>query len=134
VKATCEECGTEFEAKRRGAAFCGNTCKMRAFRADKRGDRPEPALAAVADIPAVEPPLVTATRRELEAAGRFDTVVGQIAMELAAKVCSDRDTGSAKAAAAKELRTVMAEALTVAEKADSLDELASRRLKRASGA
>lgn len=82
-----------------------------------------------------EHPLIVQTRRELTDADRLDTVVGQMAMRLAEKMAGNFDTGSALAAVSKELRAVMAEALAdVGSKADSLDELAARRMQRASGA
>jgi hypothetical protein len=127
--------------------LCSNKCRQRSARAAKNGESaPARVLQPVftpgsPDIGSDDgeegaiPPLVAATRRELEAAGVLDTVAGHLALELAAQVCAVRDTGSAKAAASKEFRSAYGEAMKdVATKADSLDELASRRLKRASGA
>jgi hypothetical protein len=83
----------------------------------------------------LEPSLVTQTRRELEEAGKLESVVGQQALRLAEKMCSGFDTGSATAAVSKEFRAVMALALAdVTKKADSLDELAQRRAQKAAGA
>lgn len=137
MKVSCSACGKQFEASRRSAMFCGVTCRQRAARASKaappdadptpidRGKREETA----------EHPLIATTRRDLEAAGQLDTVVGQQALRLAEKLTSPFDTGSATAAVSKEFRAVMAEALKdQGKQVDSLDELASRRLKRASGA
>lgn len=73
--------------------------------------------------------------RELEAAGRLETVLGQQAVKLAERMCSQFDTGSATASVSRELRAVMDAALAGAPKAaDSLDELANRRKLKASGA
>lgn len=161
MQATCQQCGTTFEARSEQARLCGPTCRQRASRAARNSaqNAPQPPRIAVAPdstaptplrslmptwappatppaaAPPSEWPLVTATRRELDEAGVLDTVAGHLALELAAQVCASRDTGSAKAAASKEFRAVMADALKdVGKQADSLDELASRRLKRASGA
>jgi hypothetical protein len=83
----------------------------------------------------VEVPLVAQTRRELDEAGKLDSVVGQQALRLAEKMCSGADTGSATAAVSKEFRAVMALALAhVTTKTDSLDELSQRRVLKAAGA
>jgi hypothetical protein len=136
VTKVCEQCQKSFEAKSRTAVYCGVSCRVRAHQARKNAGvtAEKPELAPVAALPVKESALVAATRRELEEAGKIDSVAGQLALELAAKACSPADTGSAKAAVSKELRAVMAEALAdVAKKADGLDELASRRLQKASG-
>jgi hypothetical protein len=131
VKVSCEQCGKPFEAQTRAATFCGPTCRKRASRAPSV---PEP-LTSVPDVEIVEHPLIAATRRELAEAGQLDTTAGQQALRLAEKLASPFDTGSAAAAASKELSRVMAEALAdAAKKSDSLDELAARRMQRASGA
>ena len=81
------------------------------------------------------PPLVAATRRELQAADRLDSVAGQQALKLAERMYGLFDTGSAIAALSRELRAAMAEALKDAPRAgDSLDELAERRRRKAAGA
>jgi hypothetical protein len=88
----------------------------------------------VVPIPPKEPQLVSVTRRELEQAGKLDSVIGQQAMRLAEKLCSGFDTGSATAAVSKEFRAVMAEALAdVKKQADGIDELMLRRMQKASG-
>ncbi len=72
--------------------------------------------------------LLEALRRELAAAGRLDTALGQQALALAVKLSSPFDTGSAMAAVSRELRAVREEALRGAEQvADPLDELRLRR-------
>lgn len=71
--------------------------------------------------------LVNAVRAELEAAGRLDSVLGQVALLLAARMC-DYDTGSGTATVSTELRSVMAAALRDAPAAgDPIDELRRRR-------
>jgi hypothetical protein len=125
VKVTCEVCGAEFEGQRSTAKTCSDVCRQR-----KRRCEPNPAPVAGG-----EHPLVARTRLELQEAGKLDSVVGLHALRLAEKLTSTRDTGSATAAVSKEFRAVMAEALAdVPRKADSVDELAQRRLQKASGA
>lgn len=139
MKVRCAECSTPFEAQRATAKFCSGTCRQRNYQAAKIANSPAetPKIAPLTPtlVPnPLEHPLITATRRELADADRLDSVAGQLALELAEKVCSGRDTGSAKAAASKEFRSVLAEALATAPRADVLDELAARRLGKASGA
>jgi hypothetical protein len=136
VRVTCDQCGEDFEARSIRARLCSNKCRQRASRGQRNAESAPNIvqLTPVSPLDGSEFALVDATRRELDAAGVLDTVAGHLALELAAQVCASRDTGSAKAAASKEFRAVMADALKdVAKQADSLDELASRRLKRASG-
>lgn len=138
VESTCEVCGKAFQAKR-NARICGPTCRKRASRKTKSALKPVPERRKAPVVPIPSPPeelpLVEATRRELEAAGRLDTALGQAAMRLAGRMHSEFDTGSALAALSKELRAVMAETLKDATPhSDSLDELAARRAKKAAGA
>ena len=143
MKVSCQEpsCGKLFEAKRRGALFCGQTCRKRSSSRDIAA-RESGEIAPVspisppdtADSPS-ESALVASTRRELAEAGVEDTVNGQIALRLAQKLSQPGDTGSAMASLARQLSAAMAEALAGgAKKADALDELMERRLKKASGA
>jgi hypothetical protein len=141
VKVSCQECSALFEAKRRGAQFCGTACRKRASSRDIAA-REAGELAPVSPISAPETaenppesPLVASTRRELDEAGVADTVNGQIALRLALKLSQPGDTGSAMASLARQLSAAMAEALAGGtKKADSMDELMERRLKKASGA
>jgi hypothetical protein len=73
--------------------------------------------------------LVQATRRELEAADKVDTMLGQQALALAARM-SGTETPGGIASISRELRTVMAAAIgpvSKVTKADSVDELRARR-------
>jgi hypothetical protein len=132
VTRSCESCGDPYEAVRANARFCSERCKKRA----QRGH--------VADVPAAPgsgtsggtAALVSATRRDLQQAGRLDTFLGQAALSLAARIEADQDTGSAIASLNKELRATVAEALKgVQAPASSVtklkDELAARRQRRA---
>ncbi len=116
---TCAACGDSLEGRPAKTRFCDATCRKRASR------RPDEAPGTF------EPDgggLLDALRRELEAAGRLDTALGQQALALAVKLSSPFDTGSAMAAVSRELRAVREEALRGAEQAaDPLDELRLRR-------
>lgn len=135
---TCAHCGTAFEARTARARYCGSTCRARASEKAKRdGATPSPAAMPVAPVQSAASAggLVEAVRRELEAAQRLDSFLGQQALGLAARIEAGGDTGSAVAALSKELRAVMDAALADAPKAaDALDELSERRRRKASGA
>jgi hypothetical protein len=112
----CDVCGRPYEAKRVSSRFCSGTCRKRNLRA------PRPRLAETS--PAAEDyALLAATRAELEAAGRLNSMLGQVALLLAERMC-EFDTGSGTAALSKELRAVMAAAVQGAPAAaDPVDEL-----------
>ena len=64
----CDVCGRPYEAKRVSSRFCSGTCRKRNLRA------PRPRLAETS--PAAEDyTLLAATRAELEAAGRLDSML-----------------------------------------------------------
>lgn len=115
---TCAVCSKPFEAQNSRARYCSSTCRSRGNRA---------GLKQAQDAPKSDSGLVEATRRELEAAGRVDTALGQQALELAARLVSPLSTGAAVGALSKELRAVMAEATKGAGAASGLDELRRRR-------
>lgn len=77
----------------------------------------------------------TATRRELEAAGKLGSALGNTALVLAHRLDAGSDPASGTAAMAKELRTLMATlgAGMVAE-VDPVDEVRKRREARLRGA
>ena len=116
----CDVCGHPYEATRVSSGFCSGTCRKRNLRA------PRPRLAETS--PAAEDyALLAATRAELEAAGRLDSMLGQVALLLAERMC-EFDTGSGTAALSKELRAVMVAAVQGAPAAaDPVDELRARR-------
>lgn len=114
---TCAICEQTFEAKNSRARYCSSTCRSRGNRAG----------IAQSDAPRAGSGLVEATRRELEDAGRLDTVLGQQALELAARIVSPTSTGAAVGSLSKELRAVMSEATKGAGAASGLDELRRRR-------
>jgi hypothetical protein len=71
--------------------------------------------------------LLTVTEKTLSDAGVLDTVAGQQAVELARRIGSPFETGSAVAAMSRQLQAVMTEALKFAAAEDPLDELRKRR-------
>jgi len=73
-------------------------------------------------------PLTDAATRELEAADRLDTVLGQAALVLARRIESPMETGASIASMTKQLRETLADALKGAQQvADPLDEIRARR-------
>lgn len=114
---TCAICNQLFEAKNSRARYCSSTCRSRGNRAG----------VAAHDGSAPSSGLVEATRRELDGAGRLDTVLGQQALELAGRIVSPVSTGAAVGSLSKELRAVMSEAMKGAGAASGLDELRRRR-------
>jgi len=122
----CDACGRSYVARRATSRFCGGTCQKRAERARAAGT----PLRAVPhdDLGAAPSELVQAVTRELEAVGRLGSVAGQIALVLARRIGSRRETGAATASLARELSTTMDKALGgVAQAADPLDEIRARR-------
>lgn len=115
----CDVCGRDYEAKRKDSLTCSATCRSR-----KRNVAP-PDDSAGPD----ENSLVKATRLELEAAGKADTMLGQLALALAARLKSE---ATGVSALSKELRAVTAAACGsslsgAVPVADDIDELRARR-------
>lgn len=121
----CDSCRNQYEAKRPNSRFCSESCRKRFSR--------QPG--AIASLPAPGPviegaegPLTRSTRLELEAAGRADSSVGQLALLAARRLDAGGETGSAVAALMREHRATVAEAVRGAQKAgDKLDELRAKR-------
>lgn len=74
------------------------------------------------------PRILVVTRAEVERMKKTDTVLGQTALELAARLASPKDTGSAIAAVSRELDRVMLRLQSGAAQAE--DQLASARRRR----
>lgn len=125
--AACEYCGRTFDAARPSAKFCGATCRQRAKRARDAGQVAPTAVAASVAVDVDGHPLVVATRDTLAGAGVLESVAGQSAMVLAARVVAGADTGAAVASMVKELRAAVAEALGSVKRADRMDEVGARR-------
>lgn len=114
----CAVCGEGFEARRRTAKYCGDRCRQQSHRSP----------GAPADVVPGGPRIVEVTRREVERLGKTDTVLGQQALELAERLVSRKDTGSAIAAVSRELDRVMLRLASGAAQAE--DQLASARRRR----
>lgn len=72
--------------------------------------------------------ITAAVRAELESASKLDTHLGQLAVTLAGRIDAGDDSGGGVAALSRELREVMAHAVTgAAIPGDPLDELRVRR-------
>jgi hypothetical protein len=133
----CDVCGRSYAARRARSRFCGGTCGKRSQRAGPAGLGPRAGVLDGEGAPLSG--LEQAVARELEQAGQFGSlrgqVQGQIALELAYRIGSGRESATAVAALVKELRATMAAALAgVAPAADPLDEIRARRdRKRAQG-
>jgi hypothetical protein len=128
---TCS-CGTTFEAKNPRARYCSDRCRKRTQRGGA-GVVVELTQATAGDAP-TPGPVASATERELSEVNRLDTALGQACMAMAHRL--DRpgvDTGSALAAVAARLESLMASATKGVAKATSpqqlRDELAERRAK-----
>lgn len=115
-------CGKTFQATNPRAKYCTSTCRSRGNRAGGSVVEMHPPS------PVDESGLLTVTRNELSSAGVLDTVLGQQALELAARITSPMSTGASVASLSKELRVVMIEATAgVQAVGDPLDELRARR-------
>lgn len=119
MQRSCDVCGRDYEAKRKDSKTCSATC-----RSNKRNGAGSAPAAEVVERNS----LVIATRRELEEAGKVDTMLGQLALSLAGRM-SGTPTGIA--ALSKELREVTNAAIGTRTSApvqdDGIDELRRRR-------
>lgn len=126
MQRACDSCGTDYEAKRPTSRYCSTKCRNRAARAGVS----KPRIHAESSDPIVITTTVAdQVRREL---GQIlESSAGQMALSLAHRLDAAVDTGSAMAAVARELRTIMGELLgTVADVADPIDELKAARERR----
>lgn len=117
---TCQQCGEPFDAKRPHAKYCGPRCRQQA----RRRATPAEAEALAPTLPRI----VTLTIQELDQLSKTDTVLGAQALELAMRMTSGRDTGSAIAAVSRELDRVMLRLRSGAKAQE--DEVASARRRR----
>lgn len=132
MQVQCHNCGQPFEAKRSHAKWCSAACRKQTQRApgasvtELRPIRPaENPDGAPADVG----PVFAATWKKLEDADRLHEPEGVAALALAHRLDNGgRDTGSALASVARELRATLADALKGAGvAADPLDQLRARR-------
>jgi len=104
----CEalSCDVAFTPQRSTAQYCSATCRQRAARARKAaadGAKQEKKTGTNA-----EHSLVKAVRLDLEKADAFDTVAGQLALQIARRIADPESTGISTLS--KELRALLAEA------------------------
>ena len=120
----CDSCGRYYVAKRPSSRFCGDTCRKR-YQRDPSSAPPPPPEGT--EPQPVDSELVTETRRNLESAGRLNTVIGQQAVLIAQRLASPHETGASIASLSREFRVVMESALSDVAATDPLDELRDRR-------
>src|SRR5262245_6230304 len=101
-------CGKPFEAQKPTARYCSPLCSKRAQRAGVAGRRSDPVVAP--EIGEASG-LVDAVEKTLEAAGRLNSSMGQLALVLARKMATDHGTAAGVAALSRELSAVVAAAL-----------------------
>jgi hypothetical protein len=121
----CNACGLTYEAHTAASKYCSPRCRLRAHRSPAKAvDAP---TAPPRDLSASG--LVIATTTALESAHVLDSVLGQVAVEIAGRIVNPAETGAAVAALAKQLRETMTAALDGSEVVvvDPLDDLRSRR-------
>lgn len=122
----CAGCGAELplpKSSGRPRTKCETCSPTRARDARRRAPQKLAGVTSI-DLPQHPPSLVDATRAQLEAAGRLDSVAGQAALILAAQLVGGQHSGAGFAALAKGLREAMGEAMDGAAVADDpLDEL-----------
>jgi hypothetical protein len=128
MRHTCKYCRRKFDA-RSDAIFCSPTCKAR------NHDAPRNAQNRKTTTPVSEHPFVLATRRELEAAGRLDSLLGVAAVNLAEAMCAPRKRNSEMVALSREFSRTVKAALKGAPVGKlavvrPVDELTTRRTKR----
>lgn len=127
MQRSCDVCGRTYQAQRASSKYCSSGCRARKSKGEVVPLAPPPD----AEPDRGEPPLVAATRRELDEAERTGTALGQATLALAAQASAPGQTGQAVAALVRELRATMAEALKGAAKSTApqqlRDELAERR-------
>lgn len=128
MQKSCEFCGKPFNAQRAAARFCSDTCKKRR----QRAGTPSLSLAPVNgdpesdDVPVVSG-LVATTQRTLEDARVLETVPGQSALILAARIAAGNDTGAAISSMVEQLGKQVAAALALRESASWLDRVKEER-------
>src|SRR5215213_10263827 len=126
MQRSCDVCGQPFTAQKSTARYCSGKCRAKA--SDLGGvERKQPrSLDDLDEMRAAG--LIEAVERDLAAAGRLNTVLGQQALLLARRIGLPMDTGASVASMSRELREVMARAVDgVPFAADPLDEIAARR-------
>lgn len=129
MQRSCEACGAPYESKRPSSRFCTDRCRKRTARAT--GSKSKPAAPAQPADVEMQPDSAIAEQVARELGDQVDTAAGQMAIALARRLDANVDTGSAMAAVARELRTLIVEVLgNQPQAADPIDELRARRDRR----
>src|SRR6266498_1700351 len=117
---------------KRKRLYCDAKCRSKAYKARQANPG---AVVTLPDQPA-DPSLADVVRRDLAAAGRLDTLPGQLALALATRIAAPGTTASSVATLSKELRALVAEALegTRPRQGDALDEFTLRLQQKAASA
>lgn len=135
----CNHCGEVYDAKRPQSKFCGARCRNRHSRHPELAkvvalSKRAKAKAKADESDETQPSISStsaAVRQQLIEAERLDTFQGQAALQLASSLDSPSETGSAKAALARQLAATMELAMAgVKRVGDPVDELRARRAKR----
>lgn len=127
----CVSCGAPLPAPKssgRPRTKCESCSPARARDARRRAPHKLAEVAPLESSPTRPSGLLGATRRQLEDAGRLDSIAGQAALVLAEQLVNGQHSGAGYAALVRELRATIAEALDGAAVAnDPLDEIKLRR-------
>lgn len=116
----CAVCQTPLVG-RAHARFCSDRCRKRASRASANPDN-------IADNSDSSGAVYAATLRDLQAAGRVDSVAGAYCLAMAQRIDRGKDTGSALAAVCRQLQDSMD--LLAQHVPDIVDELRAQRAQR----
>jgi hypothetical protein len=152
MRRRCDTCGSTYEAKRSTSKYCSKKCNVRATRTRGKlvlvgASTPDPPATTTPDegdstAPDVLGALITsttgplaATHKDLEQAGCLDSPLGQVALQLAARIQFVPETGAGTAALSRELRAVLEAAkAAAAPTGDRFDEISERRQNKANSA
>lgn len=127
MQRACDSCSVSYDAVRPSSRYCSSRCRGRASRAGTS----KPRVSVEAPIASTSTLVADQVRREL--GELIDSAAGQMALSLALRLDAAVDTGSAMAAVARELRSILTEMLGLtADAADPIDELKAARERRRS--
>ena len=130
MQRNCDECGTEYQAKRPTSRFCSTRCRTRQTRKRQAGEVIVPLAQPRSAV--IEPSglLTDATRAELGALA--DTADGILLLTLAARIDAVPETSPALATLSKEFAARKSDNMAHAPnaKANPFDELQALRERR----
>ena len=122
----CDECGTEYQAKRATSRFCSTRCRTRQTRKRQSGEVPRPSVVVLPSAPGL---LADAIRAELGPLA--DTADGILLLTLAARIDAVPETSPALATLSKEFAAHKADTLAHVSRVSSpFDELQALRERR----